>query len=106
MSFNKPIRRVAIIGTGVIGASIKQSWQPWRRVSQPVSSGCRTGYWGPQMTAVAEPAARRTGIEHPKVRAFYGRSPRLPDNDLVQENGRIHFNKTLYRQLELLPVLT
>ena len=110
MSNNKPIRRVAIIGTGVIGASwtalflakglevtatdvapnaeatlrrfIKAAWPALKRL------GLAPGASQSKLTFTADLAAAVRGV------------------DLVQENGpeRIDFKKKLYGQLdELLP---
>jgi 3-hydroxyacyl-CoA dehydrogenase len=110
MTDTKPIRRIAIIGTGVIGAS-------W--AAQFLAKGLDVVATDVAPTAekslrhfvkAAWPALERLGLAPGASQsrlAFTGDLPTaVTGADLVQENGpeRIDFKKKLYRQLdELLP---
>ena len=111
MSNNKPIRRIAIIGTGVIGAS-------WTALFLAKGLDVVATDIAPDAEAVAE-TLREGGLAG--ARAIGSRARRVAiashvhgaicrtavaGADFVQENGpeRIDFKKKLYRQLdELLP---
>jgi 3-hydroxyacyl-CoA dehydrogenase len=110
MSNNKPIRRVAIIGTGVIGAS-------WTALF--LAKGLEVVATDPAPNAEAAlkrfveaawPALKRLGLAPGASQSKLTFTRDLPTAvkgaDLVQENGpeRIDFKKKLYGQLdELLP---
>jgi len=110
MSNSKPIRRVAIIGTGVIGASWAALFlaKGLEVVATDVAPGANAALR--QFIAAAWPALERLGLAPGASQAKLTFVPDLATAvkgaDLVQENGpeRIEFKKTLYRQLdELLP---
>src|SRR3954465_6050637 len=106
MSTNKPIRRIAIIGTGVIGASWTAQFlaKGLDVVATDIAPDAETSLR--RFVKAAWPALERLGL------APGGSQPRLPFTadlpaagraaDLVQENGpeRIDFKKKLYRQLD------
>jgi len=110
MSQNKPIRRIAIIGTGVIGAS-------WSALF--LAKGLHVVATDPAPNAEAAlrkfvdtawPALERLGLSPGASRSNLTFTADLPQAlagaDLVQENGpeRIDFKQKLYGQLdELLP---
>ena len=110
MSTNKPIRRVAIIGTGVIGAS-------WAALFLAKGLDVAATDVAPNAEAAlrkfvetAWPALKRLGLAPGASQSRLTFTPDLPTAvkgaDLVQENGpeRIDFKKKLYGQLdELLP---
>jgi len=110
MSTNKPIRRVAIIGTGVIGAS-------WAALFLAKGLEVAATDVAPNAEAAlrkfvetAWPALKRLGLAPGASQSRLTFTPDLPTAvkgaDLVQENGpeRIDFKKKLYGQLdELLP---
>jgi 3-hydroxyacyl-CoA dehydrogenase len=110
MSTNKPIRRVAIIGTGVIGAS-------WTALFLAKGLDVIASDVAPDAEAslrrfvkAAWPALERLGLAPGASQSRLTFTADLPAAvraaDLVQENGpeRIDFKKKLYRQLdELLP---
>ena len=111
MSNNKPIRRVAIIGTGVIGAS-------WTALF--LAKGLdvdRDRYRAECRSRAADVSSRRPGRRssdwasrpahrNPSLTFTADLAGGVRGADFVQENGpeRIDFKKKLYRQLdELLP---
>src|ERR1700756_320270 len=110
MTNTKPIRCIAIIGTGVIGAS-------W--ASLFLAKGLQVVATDPAPNAEASlrkfvetawPALKRLGLSAGASQSNLKFTPSLADAvagvDLVQENGpeRIDFKQKLYRQLdELLP---
>ena len=108
---NRPIKRVAIIGTGVIGAS-------WAALF--LAKGLKVAATDPapgaentlrQFVDNAWPALEQLGLAPSALRSNLTFTTDLPtcvaDADLVQENGpeRIDFKRNLYRQLDelLLP---
>src|ERR1700688_2261909 len=105
MSQNKPIRRIAIIGTGVIGASWTSLFLAHGLdvVATDVAPGAEAAL--KRFVAAAWPALQRLGL------ASGASQTRLPftadlksavkDADLVQENGpeKTDFKKTFYKQL-------
>jgi carnitine 3-dehydrogenase len=106
MSQNKPIRRVAIIGTGVIGAS-------WTAlflangidvVATDVAPGAEVAL--KRFVSTAWPALQRLGLasgaSQNRLSFTAALTDAVKDVDLVQENGpeKIDFKKTLYRQLD------
>src|SRR5271156_6439593 len=110
MSNNKPIRRVAIIGTGVIGASwaalfLAKGLDVVATDIAPDAEAALRRY-----VKAAWPALERLGLAPGASQSHLAFTPDLPAAvraaDLVQENGpeRIDFKKKLYQQLdELLP---
>jgi 3-hydroxyacyl-CoA dehydrogenase len=110
MSTNKPIRRIAIIGTGVIGASWTALFlaKGLDVVATDVAPDAETSLR--RFVKAAWPALERLGLAPGASQShltFTGDLPiAMAGADLVQENGpeRIDFKKKLYRQLdELLP---
>ena len=107
---NKPIRRVAIIGTGVIGASWAALFlaRGLDVASTDVAPNAEAAL--KKFVATAWPALERLGLARGASQSRLTFAPDLPTAvkgaDLVQENGpeRIDFKKKLYGQLdELLP---
>ena len=110
MSTNKPIRRVAIIGTGVIGASWAALFlaKGLDVVATDVAPNAEVAL--KRFVDAAWPALKRLGLSPGASQSRLTFTPDLPTAvkgaDLVQENGpeRIDFKKKLYGQLdELLP---
>ena len=110
MATNKPIRRVAIIGTGVIGASWAALFlaKGLEVVATDVAPNAEAAL--KQFVETAWPALKRLGLAPGASQSKLTFTPDLPTAvggaDLVQENGpeRIDFKKKLYGQLdELLP---
>src|SRR6266850_830293 len=110
MSINKPIRRIAIIGTGVIGASWTALFlaKGLDVVATDVAPDAETSLR--RFVKAAWPALERLGLAPGASQSrltFTGDLPAaVAGADLVQENGpeRIDFKRKLYRQLdELLP---
>src|SRR3954454_16807325 len=110
MSNTRPIRRVAIIGTGVIGASWAALFlaKGLDVVATDIAPGAETSLRN--FVKAAWPALERLGLAPGASEsrlAFDGGLPHARSSaDLVQENGpeSIDFKKKLYQQLEdLLP---
>src|ERR1700759_333094 len=110
MSNDKSIRRVAIIGTGVIGASWTALFlaKGLDVIATDVAPDAEAAL--KRFVKAAWPALERLGLAPGASQARLTFTKDLPAAvkaaDLVQENGpeRIDFKKTLYRQLdELLP---
>jgi 3-hydroxyacyl-CoA dehydrogenase len=110
MSNTKPIRRVAIIGTGVIGASWTALFlaKGLDVVATDVAPNAEANL--KRFVETAWPALKRLGLAPRASQSRLTFTPDLPTAikgaDLVQENGpeRIDFKKKLYGQLdELLP---
>ena len=110
MSNDKPIRRIAIIGTGVIGASWTSLFlaKGLEVVATDVAPDAETSLR--RFVKAAWPSLERLGLTPGASQSrltFTGDMPTaVAGADLVQENGpeRIDFKKKLYRQLdELLP---
>ncbi|OKO76027.1 3-hydroxyacyl-CoA dehydrogenase NAD-binding domain-containing protein [Bradyrhizobium sp. AS23.2] len=110
MSQPKPIRRVAIIGTGVIGASWTALFlaNGLEVVATDVAPDAEAAL--KRFVAAAWPALQRLGLAPGATQNKLTFTAALVDAvkgaDLVQENGpeKIDFKRTLYRQLdELLP---
>jgi 3-hydroxyacyl-CoA dehydrogenase len=107
---SQPIRRIAIIGTGVIGASWTALFlaKGLKVVATDIAPNAEA-----QLRAFVEaawPALTRLGLAPGASQANLTFTPvlaqALTDVDLVQENGpeRLEFKQDLYRQLdELLP---
>jgi 3-hydroxyacyl-CoA dehydrogenase len=106
MSQNKPIRRVAIIGTGVIGASWASLFlaNGLDVVATDVAPGAEAALR--RFVAAAWPALQRLGLasgaSQNRLSFTAALTEAVKDVDLVQENGpeKIEFKKTLYRQLD------
>ncbi len=106
MSQNKPIRRVAIIGTGVIGASWATLFlaNGLDVVATDVAPGAEAAL--KRFVAAAWPAMQRLGLasgaSQNRLSFTAALTDAIKDADLVQENGpeKIDFKKTLYRQLD------
>ena len=110
MSQHKPIRRVAIIGTGVIGASWASLFlaKGLDVVATDVAPGAEVALR--HFVSTAWPALQRLGLapgaSQDRLSFTASLADAVKNTDLVQENGpeKIDFKKTLYRQLdELLP---
>jgi carnitine 3-dehydrogenase len=106
MSQNKPIRRIAIIGTGVIGASWTALFlaNGLEVVATDVAPDAEAAL--KRFVAAAWPALQRIGLargaSQSKLSFTAALTSAVKDVDLVQENGpeKIDFKKTLYRQLD------
>jgi 3-hydroxyacyl-CoA dehydrogenase len=106
MSQNKPIQRVAIIGTGVIGASWATLFlaNGLDVVATDVAPGAEEAL--KRFVAAAWPAMQRLGLASSASQNRLSFTAALTDAvkeaDLVQENGpeKIEFKRTLYRQLD------
>ena len=106
MSQNKPIRRVAIIGTGVIGASWAALFlaKGLDVVATDVAPGAEAALR--RFVSTAWPALQRLGLasgaSQNRLSFTADLADAVKDADLVQENGpeKIDFKKTLYRQLD------
>jgi 3-hydroxyacyl-CoA dehydrogenase len=106
MSQNKPIRRIAIIGTGVIGASWASLFlaNGLDVVATDVAPGAEAAL--KRFVAAAWPALQRLGLasgaSQNRLSFTAALTDAVKDADLVQENGpeKIEFKKTLYRQLD------
>jgi 3-hydroxyacyl-CoA dehydrogenase len=110
MSNSKPIRRIAIIGTGVIGASWTALFlaKGLDVVATDVAPNAEASLRS--FVKAAWPALQRLGLSPGAAQSRLTFTADLPaavrGADFVQENGpeRIDFKKKLYRQLdELLP---
>jgi 3-hydroxyacyl-CoA dehydrogenase len=110
MSQTKPIRRVSIIGTGVIGASWTALFlaNGLEVVATDVAPDAEAAL--KRFVAAAWPALQRLGLasnaSQTRLTFTTALAAAVKDADLVQENGpeKIDFKRTLYRQLdELLP---
>jgi len=106
MSDNKPIRRVAIIGTGVIGASWAALFlaKGLDVVATDIAPDAEASLR--RFVKAAWPALERLGLSPGASQSRLSFTADLPaavrDVDLVQENGpeRIDFKKKLYGQLD------
>jgi 3-hydroxyacyl-CoA dehydrogenase len=106
MSQKKPIRRIAIIGTGVIGASWSALFlaKGLDVVATDVAPGAEVAL--KHFVAAAWPALQRLGLasgaSQNRLSFTAALADAVKDVDLVQENGpeKIDFKKTLYRQLD------
>ncbi|HZC96466.1 MAG TPA: 3-hydroxyacyl-CoA dehydrogenase NAD-binding domain-containing protein, partial [Bradyrhizobium sp.] len=110
MSDTKPIRRIAIIGTGVIGASWTALFlaKGLQVVATDIAPNAEAALR--QFVEAAWPALKQLGLSPGASQSNLKFTPDLTqaiaDVDLVQENGpeRIDFKQKLYGQLdELLP---
>jgi 3-hydroxyacyl-CoA dehydrogenase len=106
MSNNKPIRRIAIIGTGVIGASWTAQFlaKGLDVIATDVAPDAEASLR--RFVAAAWPALERLGLSPGASQSRLAFTADLPaavrTADFVQENGpeRIDFKKKLYRQLD------
>lgn len=110
MSNSRPIRRIAIIGTGVIGASWTSLFlaKGLDVIATDIAPNAEAGLRS--FVKAAWPALERLGLAPGASQSRLTFTADMPAAvlaaDLVQENGpeRIDFKKKLYRQLdELLP---
>src|SRR5882757_9180274 len=110
MSTNRPIRRIAIIGTGVIGASWTALFlaKGLDVIATDVAPDAEASLR--RFVKAAWPALERLGLAPDASQSHLAFTHDMPaavkSADLVQENGpeRIDFKKKLYQQLdELLP---
>ena len=106
MSNNKPIRRVAIIGTGVIGASWTALFlaKGLEVIATDIAPDAETSLR--RFVKAAWPALERLGLAPGASQSRLTFTADLPTAvravDFVQENGpeRIDFKQKLYRQLD------
>jgi 3-hydroxyacyl-CoA dehydrogenase len=106
MSHDRPIRRVAVIGTGVIGASWSALFlaNGLEVVATDVAPDAEAAL--KRFVAAAWPALQRLGLasgaSQDKLSFTAALTTAVKDVDLVQENGpeKIDFKRTLYRQLD------
>src|SRR5260221_6701549 len=110
MTDTKPIRRIAIIGTGVIGASWTALYlaKGQRVIATDVAPNAEAALR--QFVKAAWPALKRLGLSpgasQSNLKFTADLTQALAEGDLVQENGpeRIDFKRKLYGQLDqLLP---
>jgi 3-hydroxyacyl-CoA dehydrogenase len=110
MSNTRPIRRIAIIGTGVIGASWTALFlaKGLQVVATDIAPDAEAKLR--KFVADAWPALRRLGLSpeasQSNLKFMAALAQAVAGADLIQENGpeRIEFKQELYRQLdELLP---
>jgi 3-hydroxyacyl-CoA dehydrogenase len=110
MSNNKPIRRIAIIGTGVIGASWTSLFlaKGLEVIATDIAPDAESSLR--RFVKAAWPALERLGLAPGASQSRLTFTADMPaavrSADFIQENGpeRIDFKKKLYRQLdELLP---
>src|SRR6202046_2829926 len=110
MTDTKPIRRIAIIGTGVIGASWSALYlvKGWQVVATDVAPNAEAALR--KFVETAWPALKRLGLSPGASQSnltFTAALAQAVDGvDLVQENGpeRIEFKQKLYGELDqLLP---
>ena len=108
MSNNKPIRRVAIIGTGVIGASWAALFlaKGLEVIATDIAPDAETSL--SRFVKAAWPALERLGLEPGASQSHltftHDMSAAVKSADFVQENGpeRIDFKQKLYRELDKL----
>jgi 3-hydroxyacyl-CoA dehydrogenase len=106
MSQNKPIRRIAIIGTGVIGASWSALFlaKGLEVVATDVAPNAEAGLRS--FVEAAWPALKRLGLSagasQSNLKFTAALTQAVEGVDLVQENGpeRIEFKQKLYAQLD------
>src|SRR5215470_4459743 len=108
MTNSKPIRRVAIIGTGVIGASWAAQYlaKGLEVVATDIAPGAETAVR--KFVKSAWPALERLGLSpgasQSNLRFTADMAEAVANADLVQENGpeRLDFKQKLYGQLDAL----
>jgi 3-hydroxyacyl-CoA dehydrogenase len=106
MSINKPIRRIAIIGTGVIGASWTALFlaKGLEVIATDIAPDAEATLR--RFVKAAWPALERLGLAPSASQSHLAFTPdvlaAVKSADFVQENGpeRIDFKKKLYRQLD------
>jgi 3-hydroxyacyl-CoA dehydrogenase len=106
MSNDKPIRRIAIIGTGVIGASWTALFlaKGLEVIATDIAPDAETALR--RFVKAAWPALERLGLTPGASQSHLAFTPDMlaavKSADFVQENGpeRIDFKKKLYRQLD------
>jgi 3-hydroxyacyl-CoA dehydrogenase len=106
MSDEKPIRRIAIIGTGVIGASWTALFlaKGLEVIATDIAPDAEATLR--RFVKAAWPALERLGLAPGASQSHLAFTPDMPaavkSADFVQENGpeRIDFKKKLYRQLD------
>ena len=106
MSNNKPIRRVAIIGTGVIGASWTAQFlaKGLEVIATDIAPDAETSLR--RFVKAAWPALERLGLapgaSQSNLTFTHDMPAAVKSADFVQENGpeRIDFKKKLYRQID------
>src|SRR2546429_9959636 len=106
MTDTKPIRRIAIIGTGVIGASWTALFlaKGLQVVATDVAPNAEAALR--KFVEAAWPALKRLGLSPGASQSNLSFTPALAqavaDADLVQENGpeRIDFKQKLYGELD------
>src|ERR1700741_3163421 len=106
MSQNKPIRQIAIIGTGVIGASWAALFlaKGLRVVATDIAPNAEAALR--RFVESAWPALKRLGLaagaSQSNLKFTAALADAVKEADLVQENGpeRIDFKKKLYGQLD------
>jgi 3-hydroxyacyl-CoA dehydrogenase len=106
MSINKPIRRIAIIGTGVIGASWTALFlaKGLEVIATDIAPDAEATLR--RFVMAAWPALERLGLAPGASQSHLAFTPDMlaavKSADFVQENGpeRIDFKKKLYRQLD------
>jgi len=106
MSINKPIRRIAIIGTGVIGASWTALFlaKGLEVIATDIAPDAEATLR--RFVKAAWPALERLGLAPGASQSHLAFTPDMlaaaKSADFVQENGpeRIDFKKKLYRQLD------
>src|SRR4051812_19094340 len=104
MSSNKPIRRIAIIGTGVIGASWASLFlaKGLEVIATDIAPDAESSLR--RFVKAAWPALERMGLAPGASQSRLTFTANMPaavrSADFVQENGpeRIDFKKKLYRQ--------
>jgi 3-hydroxyacyl-CoA dehydrogenase len=110
MTDTKPVRRIAIVGTGVIGASWTALFlaKGLQVVATDIAPNAETALR--KFVETAWPALNRLGLSpaasESNLKFTAALAQAVADVDLVQENGpeRIDFKKKLYSQLdEMLP---
>src|ERR1700741_2850792 len=108
MTESKPIRRIAVVGTGVIGASWTALFlaKGLQVVATDPAPGAEASLR--KFVDAAWPALERLGLAPGASRSNLAFTPvlgkALVDVDLVQENGpeRVDFKQKLYGQLDAL----
>jgi 3-hydroxyacyl-CoA dehydrogenase len=108
MSLNTSIRRVTVIGAGVIGASWTALFlaNGLEVLATDVAPDAEAAL--KRFVAAAWPALQRRGLasgaSQSRLKFTAALATAVKDVDLVQENGpeKIDFKKTLYRQLDML----
>src|SRR6266699_4683262 len=106
MNGTKPIRRIAIIGTGVIGASWSSLYlaKGLQVVATDIAPNAEAALR--EFVETAWPALKRLGLSpgasQSNLKFTAALAQAVADADLIQENGpeRIDFKQKLYGQLD------